>query len=118
MTPGYIYIMQHRQLNKEWIKIGRTKNLNRRARSLAGSALMSEFNVRASFACRNTVAAEKMVFRILTPYRIQGNREFFDAPIEHAIGVCEAVIEHLDLGKDLDPEKCFPNSYLEQLMYV
>jgi hypothetical protein len=115
IKDGYIYIMSHPQLHQDWVKIGRTKNIEKRRSSLAGSSLMSKFDVLFKAYCVDTVRGEKKVFSLLERYRIQGNREFFDAPLAIARDVCIEVVEHINTGKELNPAMCFDDNLIEDI---
>ncbi len=77
---GYIYIMSNVSLSSNQYKVGQTsKSPELRAKALSGTSLPTPFVVEFSIAVKDRYLVETLVFDLLTDYRSEQNREFFEA---------------------------------------
>ena len=73
-SPGYVYVLSDRENGT--YKIGRTKNLEQRVRSIR-TGNPNRIDLVAYAMCEDTVQAEKRVHNLYT-YRRRKGKEWFD----------------------------------------
>lgn len=81
MEKGYVYILTNPAFQEDWVKIGYTKDIDQRIKSLSEkTCLPFPFELYAYCKTCKCVELEKQIHRILEKYvdaRIAPNREFF-----------------------------------------
>lgn len=97
--PGYVYILTNPSFREDWVKIGRTQNMDERLRSLDTTALLLPFKKYATLQTVKYEKAEKHVHHYIetfTNLRIRDKREFFNVKPEQALKIFCEVAELLD----------------------
>jgi hypothetical protein len=85
-NAAYIYIMYNPSLKKDYYKVGRSRNTERRAEELsAPTGVPGKFQVEFKLWVTDAVLAEKRVHTELEKYRPHDNKEFFELPIDTII---------------------------------
>ena len=86
IRPGLIYVLRNEHM-QHLVKIGKTtRTAEGRARELARpTGVAGKFEVLLDEYVADVDAAERLVHARLSKYRIQSNREFFDAPCPLAL---------------------------------
>ena len=110
--PGYVYIFTNDSFRDDWVKIGKTKNIKERLKTLFNTSLPLEFKVYATLQTQKYEAVEKIIHKQidrLTDLRINQNREFFnvhpaqalDIFLDQATALDDAVIMRYIEGKPI-----------------
>lgn len=97
--PGYVYILTNPSFREDWVKIGMTRNMEERLRTLDTTALPLPFEKYATLKTVKYQVAEKHVHHSIerfTNLRIRSNREFFNVKPEDALDIFFEVAELLD----------------------
>lgn len=97
--PGYVYILTNPSFREDWVKIGMTKNMEERLRTLDNTSVPLPFKKYATLKTIKYQAAEKLVHHYIerfTDLRIRDNREFFNVRPEDALKIFRDVAELLD----------------------
>lgn len=92
--PGYVYILTNPSFREDWVKIGKTKNMEDRLRTLDNTSVPLPFEVFATLKTEKYNEAEKLVHRYIerfTNLRIRNNREFFNVQPEVALEIFKDV---------------------------
>ena len=92
--PGYVYILTNPSFREDWVKIGKTKNMEERLRTLDNTSVPLPFEVFATLKTLKYNEAEKLVHRYIerfTNLRIRNNREFFNVKPEEALEIFKDV---------------------------
>ena len=79
--PGYVYILTNPSFREDWIKIGKTTNMEERLRTLYNTSLPLPFEPYATLKTVKYNEAEKLVHHYIerfTNLRIEKKREFFN----------------------------------------
>ena len=96
-NKGYIYVMRSAAHDKDIFKVG----LTRRSTEVRSSELShstgspDKFLVVQEWEVSDCVKAESMIHEVLSPYRINPNREFFKAPYKEIVKAIEALLKQL-----------------------
>lgn len=88
--PGYVYILTNASFREDWVKIGKTRNMEERLRTLDNTSVPLPFEVFATLKTAKYNEAEKLVHRYIerfTNLRIRNNREFFNVQPETALDI-------------------------------
>ena len=96
---GYVYILTNPSFREDWVKIGRTQNMEERLRTLDTTALPLPFKKYATLKTVKYQAAEKHVHHYIetfTNLRIRDKREFFNVKPEQALKIFCEVAELLE----------------------
>jgi hypothetical protein len=83
---GYIYIQSNPIFNEKLLKIGLSRNPEKRRKSLSSAGLPSNYSVEAIFSVKDMAKAESLIFDQLAAFRY--NKEFFCCSKEVAIKAC------------------------------
>ncbi len=97
--PGYVYILTNPSFREDWIKIGKTTNMEERLRTLYNTSLPLPFEVFATLKTSKYNEAEKLVHHYIerfTNLRIRNNREFFNVKPEEALDIFKDVALVID----------------------
>lgn len=97
--PGYVYILTNPSFKDNWIKIGKTIDIDQRLRQLDNTSTPLPFEVYATLKTIKYSEVEKQLHRIidqLTDYRIRQNREFFNISPEKALDLLKDMSLTLD----------------------
>lgn len=92
--PGYVYILTNPSFREDWVKIGKTKNMEERLKTLDNTSVPLPFEVFATIKTVKYNEAEKLVHRYIqrfTNLRIRNNREFFNVQPEVALEIFKDV---------------------------
>lgn len=119
---GYVYIFTNDSFRDDWVKIGKTKNIKERLKTLFNTSLPLEFKVYATLQTTKYEAVEKIIHKQidrLTDLRINQNREFFnvhpaqalDIFLDQATALDDAIIMRYIDGK---PVQIFPVNEVKQ----
>lgn len=87
---GYVYIFTNDSFRDDWVKIGKTKNIKERLKTLFNTSLPLEFKVYATLQTKKYEAVEKIIHKQidrLTDLRINQNREFFNVHPAQALDI-------------------------------
>lgn len=96
---GYVYIFTNPSFREDWIKIGKTTDVEVRLKTLDTTALPLPFEKYATLKTIKYEKAEKHVHHYIerfTKLRIRDNREFFNVKPEDALKIFIDVAELLD----------------------
>lgn len=96
---GYVYILTNPSFREDWVKIGRTQNMEERLKTLDTTALPLPFKKYATLKTVKFQAAEKHVHHYIetfTNLRIRDKREFFNVKPEQALKIFCEVAELLE----------------------
>lgn len=96
---GYVYILTNPSFREDWVKIGKTTNMEERLRTLYNTSLPLPFEVFATLKTTKYNEAEKLVHRYIerfTNLRIEKKREFFNVKPEEALEIFKDVSLLLD----------------------
>ena len=91
---GYVYILTNPSFREDWVKIGKTKNMEERLRTLDNTSVPLPFEIFATLKTTKYNEAEKLVHRYIerfTNLRIRNNREFFNVKPEEALEIFKDV---------------------------
>ncbi len=97
--PGYVYILTNPSFREDWVKIGKTTNMEERLRTLYNTSLPLPFEVFATMRTSKYNEAEKLVHHYIerfTNLRIEKKREFFNVKPEEALDIFHEVATLLD----------------------
>lgn len=97
--PGYVYILTNPSFREDWIKIGKTTNMEERLRTLYNTSLPLPFEPFATLKTAKYNEAEKLVHHYIerfTNLRIEKKREFFNVKPEVALEIFREVATLLD----------------------
>lgn len=97
--PGYVYILTNPSFREDWIKIGKTTNMEERLRTLYNTSLPLPFEPYATLKTVKYNEAEKLVHHYIerfTNLRIEKKREFFNVKPEDALEIFREVATLLD----------------------
>ena len=106
---GYVYILTNPSFREDWVKIGKTTNMEERLRTLYNTSLPLPFEVFATLRTAKYNEAEKLVHHYIerfTDLRIRNNREFFNVKPEDALEIFKEVATLLD---DAEIEEVYKN---------
>jgi hypothetical protein len=96
---GYVYILTNPSFREDWIKIGKTINMEERLRTLYNTSLPLPFEPYATLKTAKYNEAEKLVHQYIgrfTNLRIEKKREFFNVKPEVALEILREVATLLD----------------------
>jgi hypothetical protein len=98
VTSGYIYVLLNPSMDRNVLKIGKTKRTPEvRAAELSNATgVPLRFMVAYEAQVSNCDVAENMIHQRLGAYRISENREFFELPLKDAISVVDEIIKEID----------------------
>ena len=97
--PGFVYILTNPSFREDWIKIGKTKNMDERLRTLDNTSVPLPFKKYATLQTAKYEIAERHVHHFIetfTKLRIRDKREFFNVKPEQALKIFCEVAELLD----------------------
>ena len=97
--PGYVYILTNPSFREDWIKIGKTTNMEERLKTLYNTSLPLPFEPFATLKTAKYNEAEKLVHHYIerfTNLRIEKKREFFNVKPEVALEIFREVATLLD----------------------
>ena len=103
---SYIYIFTNPSFREDWVKIGKTKNVSERLRSLDNTSVPLPFEKYATLKTSKYNEAEELVHDLIdkfTTRRIRKNREFFNLTPQEALDIFCKVAKILD---DAEIEIC------------
>lgn len=96
---GYVYILTNPSFREDWVKIGKTINMEERLKTLYNTSLPLPFEVFATMRTSKYNEAEKLVHHYIerfTNLRIEKKREFFNVKPEEALEIFKEVATLLD----------------------
>ena len=96
---GYVYILTNPSFREDWVKIGKTINMEERLKTLYNTSLPLPFEVFATMRTSKYNEAEKLVHHYIerfTNLRIEKKREFFNVKPEEALDIFREVATLLD----------------------
>lgn len=96
---GYVYILTNPSFREDWVKIGKTINIEERLRTLDNTSVPLPFEKYATLQTAKYEKAEKHVHHYIetfTNLRIRDKREFFNVKPEQALKIFCEVAELLD----------------------
>ena len=114
--PGYVYILTNPSFREDWVKIGKTTNMEKRLKTLNTTALPLPFKVYATIKTSKYEELEKIIHKQidrLTDLRINQSREFFnvhpaqalDIFLDQATALDDAIVTKYENGK---PRQMYP----------
>ncbi len=114
--PGYVYILTNPSFREDWVKIGKTTNMEKRLKTLNTTALPLPFKVYATIKTSKYEELEKIIHKQidrLTDLRINQSREFFnvhpaqalDIFLDQATALDDAIVTKYENGK---PRQIYP----------
>ena len=106
---GYVYILTNPSFREDWVKIGKTTNMEERLRTLYNTSLPLPFEVFATMKTSKYNEAEKLVHHYIerfTNLRIEKKREFFNVKPEEVLDIFREVATLLD---DAEIEEVYKN---------
>ena len=114
--PGYVYIMTNPSFREDWVKIGKSTNMEKRLKTLNTTALPLPFKVYATIKTSKYEELEKIIHKQidrLTDLRINQSREFFnvhpaqalDIFLDQATALDDAIVTKYENGK---PRQMYP----------
>ena len=114
--PGYVYILTNPSFREDWVKIGKTMNMEKRLKTLNTTALPLPFKVYATIKTSKYEELEKIIHKQidrLTDLRINQSREFFnvhpaqalDIFLDQATALDDAIVTKYENGK---PRQIYP----------
>lgn len=92
--PGYVYILTNPSFKEDWVKIGKTTNMDERLKTLYNTSLPLPFEVFATLKTTKYNEAEKLIHHYIerfTNLRIEKKREFFNVKPEDALEIFKDV---------------------------
>ena len=96
---GYVYILTNPSFREDWIKIGKTTNMEERLKTLYNTSLPLPFEPYATMKTAKYNEAERLVHHYIerfTNLRIEKKREFFNVKPEEALEIFREVATLLD----------------------
>ena len=114
--PGYVYILTNPSFREDWVKIGKSTNMDKRLKTLNTTALPLPFKVYATIKTSKYEELEKIIHKQidrLTDLRINQSREFFnvhpaqalDIFLDQATALDDAIVTKYENGK---PRQMYP----------
>ena len=114
--PGYVYILTNPSFREDWVKIGKSTNMEKRLKTLNTTALPLPFKVYATIITSKYEELEKIIHKQidrLTDLRINQSREFFnvhpaqalDIFLDQATALDDAIVTKYENGK---PRQMYP----------
>ena len=114
--PGYVYILTNPSFREDWVKIGKSTNMEKRLKTLNTTALSLPFKVYATIKTSKYEELEKIIHKQidrLTDLRINQSREFFnvhpaqalDIFLDQATALDDAIVTKYENGK---PRQMYP----------
>ena len=114
--PGYVYILTNPSFREDWVKIGKSTNMEKRLKTLNTTALPLPFKVYATIKTSKFEELEKIIHKQidrLTDLRINQSREFFnvhpaqalDIFLDQATALDDAIVTKYENGK---PRQMYP----------
>ena len=114
--PGFVYILTNPSFREDWVKIGKTTNMEKRLKTLNTTALPLPFKVYATIKTSKFEELEKIIHKQidrLTDLRINQSREFFnvhpaqalDIFLDQATALDDAIVTKYENGK---PRQMYP----------
>lgn len=114
--PGYVYILTNPSFREDWVKIGKSTNMEKRLKTLNTTALPLPFKVYATIKTSKYEELEKIIHKQidrLTDLRINQSREFFnvhpaqalDIFLDQATALDDAIVMKYENGK---PRQMYP----------
>ena len=114
--PGYVYILSNPSFREDWVKIGKSTNMEKRLKTLNTTALPLPFKVYATIKTSKYEELEKIIHKQidrLTDLRINQSREFFnvhpaqalDIFLDQATALDDAIVTKYENGK---PRQMYP----------
>ena len=114
--PGYVYILTNPSFREDWVKIGKTTNMEKRLKTLNTTALPLPLKVYATIKTSKYEELEKIIHKQidrLTDLRINQSREFFnvhpaqalDIFLDQATALDDAIVTKYENGK---PRQMYP----------
>ena len=114
--PGYVYILTNPSFREDWVKIGKSTNMEKRLKTLNTTALPLPFKVYATIKTSKYEELEKIIHKQidrLTDLRINQSREFFnvhpaqalDIFLDQATALDDAIVTKYENGK---PRQIYP----------
>ncbi len=114
--PGYVYILTNPSFREDWVKIGKSTNIEKRLKTLNTTALPLPFKVYATIKTSKYEELEKIIHKQidrLTDLRINQSREFFnvhpaqalDIFLDQATALDDAIVTKYENGK---PRQMYP----------
>ncbi len=81
-------------------KIGLTKrDTLTRSKELSNTSVPDKFMVVMQFDTSNCVLAEQLIHKGLIDYRLSERREFFKVDFQHAVKVCQTIVDKVNEKK-------------------
>lgn len=96
---GYVYILTNPSFKEDWVKIGKTTNMEERLKTLYNTSLPLPFEVFATMKTTKYNEAERLIHHYIerfTNLRIDKKREFFNVKPEDALAIFKDVALVLD----------------------
>ena len=114
--PGDVYILTNPSFREDWVKIGKSTNMEKRLKTLNTTALPLPFKVYATIKTSKYEELEKIIHKQidrLTDLRINQSREFFnvhpaqalDIFLDQATALDDAIVTKYENGK---PRQMYP----------
>ena len=114
--PRYVYILTNPSFREDWVKIGKSTNMEKRLKTLNTTALPLPFKVYATIKTSKYEELEKIIHKQidrLTDLRINQSREFFnvhpaqalDIFLDQATALDDAIVTKYENGK---PRQMYP----------
>lgn len=114
--PGYVYILTNPSFREDWVKIGKSTNMEKRVKTLNTTALPLPFKVYATIKTAKYEELEKIIHKQidrLTDLRINQSREFFnvhpaqalDIFLDQATALDDAIVTKYENGR---PRQMYP----------
>lgn len=88
--------MQNPCFKLNLLKIGRTKNIDKRLKQASGTNVPDPYILEASYPVKDMDAAETKIFKILSKYRYKKNKEFFKIELDYAKFICHNVVQSIE----------------------
>lgn len=114
MAKGYIYIMTNPALHN-MVKIGYSKDVERRRKELSTTALPYEYEIYATYETKGELEDKKLhhlIDKLNPELRISANREFYLMTPEDAYDLLEA-IKYIS-GSDNELKRCKENPLINK----
>lgn len=98
---GYVYIMTNPALKLDLLKIGWTRDLQKRLKQASGTNIPEDYVLEASYPVIDMDKAEKKIFEILKDFRYVQKKEFFLVELEYAKFVCKIVADNINNNENI-----------------
>ena len=102
-----VYIISNKAM-PGLVKIGATKNIKARLKTLSGTSVPVPFGLESFQENDNERNLEQKVHRVLTKYRERENREFFNCSPDLAKGALIAINNAFERENDFPTQTIFP----------